>query len=582
MAIPTSIKTLLSGDVVEWARIELKQTWDPAASLKTICAFANDLDNWGGGYIIIGVQEVNGRPIYPLKGVQPEKLDSFQKSIFAKCKLLRPSYTPIISVEKYQGKYFIVIWCPGGDNRPYSSPKTMERNNKERIHYIRKASNTVAPSDDEEKDLFNLANRVPFDDRVNHQAEITDLNITLIQNFQNYLREIGSSLYEKSITGDFTELCSDMNIISILPEYVKPKNVGLMFFCAQPDKFFPFTQIDVVQFPDGLGGDNIIENTFKGSIHHQLREALQFIKNSIVSKKIVKSADKAESDWVFNYPYAALEEALANAVYHRAYDIREPIEVRVEKNMIEIVSFPGPDRSVTQEGLKRYKVSNRRYRNRRIGDILKELHLTEGRNTGFGKILSALEENGSPKPEFETDEGHNYFITRLFIHKAFMKQESKGAKIGLKGAGIEKKGAEVDAKGAKAEPKGAKAEPKGAEVDAKGAKVGQKGAEVEPKGTEVGLKGAEVKAKGAKVEPKGAEIKEKGVKVDAKGAKKGTERRLEILNRMRENPFVTQVKLMEEFNLSRKQIQNIIQYLRLNGLVEREGSNRSGKWIVKK
>ena len=194
--------------------------------------------------------------------------------------------------------------------------------------------------------------------------------------------------------------------------------------------------------------------------------------------------------------------------------------------MIEIVSFPGPDRSVTQEGLKRYKVSNRRYRNRRIGDILKELHLTEGRNTGFGKILSALEENGSPKPEFETDEGHNYFITRLFIHKAFMKQGQKGAKV-------DQKGAEVDQKGA--------------EVESKGAKVGQKGAEV-----------------------------------DSKGAKKGTERSLEILNRMRENPFVTQVKLMEEFNLSRKQIQNIIQYLRLNGLVEREGSNRSGKWIVKK
>ena len=51
---------------------------------------------------------------------------------------------------------------------------------------------------------------------------------------------------------------------------------------------------------------------------------------------------------------------------------------------------------------------------------------------------------------------------------------------------------------------------------------------------------------------------------------------------MRENPLITQVKLMEEFGLSRKQIQNIIQYLRQNGLVEREGSNRSGKWIVKK
>ncbi len=46
MAIPTNIRTLLSGNVVEWARIEFKKTWDPEASLKTITAFANDLDNW--------------------------------------------------------------------------------------------------------------------------------------------------------------------------------------------------------------------------------------------------------------------------------------------------------------------------------------------------------------------------------------------------------------------------------------------------------------------------------------------------------------------------------------------------------
>ena len=99
-----------------------------------------------------------------------------------------------------------------------------------------------------------------------------------------------------------------------------------------------------------------------------------------------------------------MEEALANAVYHRAYDIREPIEVRVEKEMIEIVSFPGPDR---------------------IGDILKKLHLTEGRNTGFGKILRALEENGSTKPEFETDDDHSYFISRLFVHGAFLRAGKK-------------------------------------------------------------------------------------------------------------------------------------------------------------
>ena len=348
-----------------------------------------------------------------------EKLDKYQKEIFAKCKLIRPAYMPIIiGVETYQNKHFIVIWCPGGETRPYSSPKTMEKDNKERIHYIRKSSNSVEPTDDEEKDLFNLANRVPFDDRVNHKAEMSDLNITLIQ---NYLKEVKSSLYEKSKTGDFVEVCQDMNIVSTLPEYIKPKNVGLMFFSMEPDKFFPYTQIDVVQFPSGLGGDDIIEKTFKGPIHQQLRDALQYIKNVIITEKVVKHPDRAEADRFFNFPYAAVEEALSNAVYHRAYDEREPIEVRVENDRIEIVSFPGPDRSVTIEGLKSYRVSNRRYRNRRIGDFLKELHLTEGRNTGFKKILDALEANGSPKPEFETDEERSYFITRLFIHEAFTK-----------------------------------------------------------------------------------------------------------------------------------------------------------------
>lgn len=112
--------------------------------------------------------------------------------------------------------------------------------------------------------------------------------------------------------------------------------------------------------------------------------------------------------------------------------------MRIEHDRIEIVSFPGPDRSVTQEGLKNYRVSNRRYRNRRIGDFLKELHLTEGRNTGFKKILDALEANGSPKPEFETDDERSYFISRLFVHDAFLKK--KEPKKSQKGAERERRG----------------------------------------------------------------------------------------------------------------------------------------------
>ena len=416
MAIPASVHNLLSGREVEWARIEFKTTWDPEASLKTICAFANDLDNWGGGYIVIGVGEENGIPQRPLVGIPLDKVDIWQKSIFAKCKLISPGYDPIIDKQVYEGKTFLVIWCPGGYGRPYSSPKSMSKDNKERICYIRKGSNTAEPTDEELKDLYSLSNRTPFDDRVNHKAELSDLNYTLIK---EYLHEIGSDLYDVADSIDFCELCRNMHLLGDVPEYVKPRNVALMFFNPAPQEFFPYAQIDVVQFPEGEGGNQIVEQIFKGPLHEQLRAALRYIRNVVITEKIVKHPDRAEADRFFNYPYAAVEEALANAVYHKAYDEREPIEVRVTSNKIEIISHPGPDRSVTLQGLKEYKAYSRRYRNRRIGEFLKELHLTEGRNTGFRKILEALKANGSPLPEFETDEAHDYFVTRFFIHDGF-------------------------------------------------------------------------------------------------------------------------------------------------------------------
>lgn len=425
MALPTNINTLLSGNVVEWARIEFKESWKPEASLKTICAFANDLDNWGGGYIILGVEDDNGRPKFPIKGLNVNQVDDIMKDLLNKCKQIKPEYLPIVAPVDYDDNTkLIVIWCPGGQMRPYRSPASFVYKSgkaiatKEEEYFIRKMASTVKPSDSEVAELFTLANQVPFDDRICHQAELSDLNITLIK---SYLREIGSALYNEVDNMRFDDLCISMGISNSMPEFMKPKNVGLMFFSMEPEKYMPYAQIDVIEFPEGLGGNRIIEKIFKGPLHQQLREALQYIKNSVIKEQIIKYPDRAEADRFYNYPYAAIEEALANAVYHKAYDVREPIEVRIENDRIEILSFPGPDRSVTLEGLRLYRVTNRRYRNRRIGEFLKELHLTEGRNTGFRKILNALERNGSPKPEFETDEEHSYFITRLFVREGFEK-----------------------------------------------------------------------------------------------------------------------------------------------------------------
>lgn len=51
---------------------------------------------------------------------------------------------------------------------------------------------------------------------------------------------------------------------------------------------------------------------------------------------------------------------------------------------------------------------------------------------------------------------------------------------------------------------------------------------------------------------------EEKLEYNQKGAKNGADRKIDILYQMEENPEVTQVKLMEGFDLSRKQIQRLI------------------------
>ena len=416
MAIPVNIEALLGGGIIESERIEYKETWNAAASLKTICAFANDIDNWGGGYIVLGVHE-NADGTKSAEGLPLECIDRVLKDILNKCKLIRPDYMPIADVATFQEKSFVVLWCPGGSVRPYSCPKTIGKGMRERISYIRKMASTIEPSNTDLRELYNLSNNVPFDDRPNHEASINDLDKQLIRTF---LKRIDSDLYNEMDSMSFDELCRAMDIATGPSEYLKPKNVGLMFFSPQPDRFFPCAQIDVVEFPDGLGGQRIIEHTFDGPLDYQLTQALRYLKGIVIEELVVKHEDRAEADRFFNYPYGALEEVLSNAVYHKGYDVREPIEVRVLPDRIEVLIHPGADRSISIEGLKTYRAISRRYRNRRVGDFLKELHLTEGRNTGMAKILHAMRANGSPDPVFETDVERLYFLVTLPIHPRFL------------------------------------------------------------------------------------------------------------------------------------------------------------------
>lgn len=209
----------------------------------------------------------------------------------------------------------------------------------------------------------------------------------------------------------------------------------------------------------------------------------------------------AEAKRFFNIPFATVEEAISNAVYHKEYDVREPIEVRVEPDRMIIVSHPGADRSISQEGLREYRVFSRRYRNRWIGELLKEMHLTEGRNTGFRKIRNALRNNGSPEPLFETDDERTYFAATLFYHPDF-------ARLGI-------------------------------------------------------------------------DDKEND-RINDKNAQKFNAHDKEVFEMIQQNPDLTVAQIVSKLGVSESTVRRANRNLRANGFLSREGSYKSGIWVILK
>lgn len=423
MALPINIEELIKGNIIESERIELKKSWNPQAVLHTICAYANDFNNFGGGYIIIGVEEKGGVGILPPYGINPNKIDVIQKELLNLCYKITPNYFPIVETYEIEGKYILVIWAVGGDYRPYKAPKSISLKSNN-LYYIKRMSSTVQAKDNEIHRLIELSSKVTFDNRINYNATIDDLDITQMAIF---LKEVNSSLYDDISKLSFEELCIKMNIARGPKEQIKPLNVGLLMFSNQPHNYFRGAKIEVIEYMDSYG-DRFTEKIFTGPIHQQLRNSLQYLKDRIVKERVQKIRGIPEADRYYNYPYEAIEEALSNAVYHKSYEMENTIEVNIRLDQIEILSFPGPMPPVDKNMLKKDKIIAKSYRNSRIGDFLKELDMTEGRGTGIPKIRKFMTQNKSEEPIFETDEDRVYFLTILKNKYPNLKEDNNSDK----------------------------------------------------------------------------------------------------------------------------------------------------------
>ena len=422
MALPINIEDLLNKQKVEDNRIEFKRGWNPDKIYHTICAFATDLDNTGGGYILVGVeQDENGIAKRPVKGLPIDTIDDIMKDMvgydakITSSNLRSLSYNTRVSKEEVDGQTVLAIWVPTGPNRPYCVPESVISKGKSPLkYYIRSKASTIEARGETLDEVRALADRTPFDERGNEAIKIEDISGVLVY---EHLKTVKSKLAENFAGRPLEDILDEMNLLTGPSENRLVKNVAAMMFCEHPEKFFPATQVDIVLFPEGsIENPDILVEVPKivGPVPKMISETLSYLRTNVIKKRISKPDDKEKSDKAYNYPYQAFEEAVVNALYHRDYQEREPVEITIEPTHIDILSYSGPDRSITTEAIKAaQRLKARRYRNRRLGDFLKELDLTEGRATGIPTIQKSLRENGSDKAVIDTDEDRTYFLMTI-------------------------------------------------------------------------------------------------------------------------------------------------------------------------
>lgn len=433
--IPLKIETLLEGQVVEKNRVEYKAGWNPSDIIHTICAFANDLDNVNGGYLVIGVAENEGIPILPPIGIKPELLDMIQQEIFQYCNRIEPRYIPTIEVVEYPGSdtHLIYLKCSAGDAGPYQAPadvysKKGEKSDKTMRYWIRPASLTTVAKAGEIAELYEKFNSIPYDDRINRMAKLADIRRGYVEDF---IRDSNSALAGELNNRTLEDLLVSLEVANETDTDLAIRNIAVLMFTDRPDKLIPGALINLVKFntEEAEASRDFVEKTFTGPIWKQVKDALGYIQTNVLEGKVEKIENQAESVRFYNYPYNALEEAIVNAVFHKSYRDDSPVEIRIYTNQILIINYPGPAKWIDMEKFSKGKVRARKYRNRRIGEFFKELDLSEKQSTGIPTILNELAKNGSPMPEFETDSERNYLETTIKIRDGFSQTDKVSDKM---------------------------------------------------------------------------------------------------------------------------------------------------------
>lgn len=350
----------------------------PKDVAKELCALLNH----AGGRVLIGVED-DGQ-VTGIGSWTEEAAMNLART------LLDPPATPTWQVVDAVGAQVAVLSVGVGIEKPYAVG-----GGEGKRYYVRAGSTSREASREELIRLTQASGAVAPDLRPVPGSSPSDLD-------EHALRERFGG--RRSIDWDSLSPAGREGVLVnaeiVHPESGTPTVGGLVCFGSRPAASIPHATISCAAYPTTAVGRTLSDrDEIDGRVDDQVRGAVAFVKRNLRVASNVEGVERVDAPMPSE---ESLREVVANAVAHRDYAIRAPVQVRVFVDRLEVVSPGELPNGVTVEGM-RVGVSVRR--NPFIVQHLVDRRVIDGLGRGVVLLLEDSVARGLTEPRIETRAG---------------------------------------------------------------------------------------------------------------------------------------------------------------------------------
>jgi len=400
--------------------------------VEALCAFANDLQNLGGGYVVCGAkeeQDEHGFPELIRTGLTAGRFKEIENTVLARCRdRVSPPLAPLVEeLDAGSPERRILVFIQPAT----ASAHTFRRNNDGAKHFVRVSRSTIEARNGLLKDLLvRKGSMEPWDRRPCQGATVNDIDLLMLR---EALQRMDSLPRDRDVEPylvagvQLSPFVPSLCVAEPLSGVLRPRNYAMLLFGREPQRFIPGAFAIYSVYP---GTDRTAPTARRSEIPGTLLAQAGRLQE-LLDAEVVTLFDKTNRQTPNAEKYArrALQEAMVNVLAHRDYELVDPARLTSFSDRIELVS-PGALPVGVKLGDLRKGVVTPRWRNQALAWFLSRLQLAQAEGQGIQTIRSAMKASGCPPPRFDATEVSMTCVLRA--HPRFGAGLKPRAKAGTK------------------------------------------------------------------------------------------------------------------------------------------------------